>query len=164
MIKLIAIVFLLFTNVSFAEKNYKLVNEILFETGPQTVSSYDYQNFKSVYTENLLGLNKSIFKSNEEEFLFILLVSLEAEDLDIDTDPVVVKKISQKIENLRLSKQKNKDTQQWAQKLGAVAIHLNLKKAQHETRETTTAWFESLQRKFGLQVKSNEFKSKIQFK
>ncbi len=155
---------LFFTSFSFAEKNYKLVNEILFETSVQPVSSYDYQNFKLLYNDrSLLGLNDNLFKSAEEEFLFIFLVSLEAEDLDIDADPVVVKKLSQKIDSLHLSKQKNKEIQQWIQKFGSVTRHLNLKKAQHESRDAVTAWNESLQRKFSLQVKSNEFKNKIQF-
>ncbi len=165
MIKLISIFFLFLTNISLAEKNYKLVNEILFETSVQPVSSYDYQNFKSVYNDpTLLGLNNKLFKSAEEEFLFIYLVSIEAEDIGIDSDPIVIKKLSQKIDSSRLSKQKNKDTQQWVQKLSFAANHLKLKKAQHESRDALAAWYESLQRKFNLQVKSNEFKNKIQFK
>lgn len=160
---------LFFTNYGFAEKNYKLVNEILFETSVQTVSIYDEQNFKTVYTDqlanqNFLGLNKKFFKSSEEEFLFTYLVLLEAEDIDADSDPAVIKELNQKINRSKYSKQKNKEIDLWIQRLSRGAGHFNLKKAQHESREAIIAWYESLQRKFNLQVKSNEFRNKIQFK
>ncbi len=168
MIKLICLI-LFFTNFSFAEKNYKLVNEILFETSVQPISTYDEQNFKTVYTDQLasqnsLDLNKKLFKSSEEEFLFIYLVLLEAEDVDVDTDPVFIKKLNQKIDRSQFSKQKNKEIDLWIQRFSRGVSHFNLKKTQHESREAIIAWYESLQRKFNLQVKSNEFRNKIQFK
>ena len=168
MIKLICLV-LFFTTYSFAEKNYKLVNEILFETSIQPVSTYDYQNFKTVYTDqlasqNFLGLNKKFFKSSEEEFLFICLVLLEAEDTDVETDQAITKKLNQKIDRSKFSKLKNKEIDLWIQRVSRGVSHFNLKKTQHESRDAIVAWYESLQLKFNLQVKSNEFKNKIQFK
>ncbi len=168
MIKLICLI-LFFANVSLAEKNYKLVSEILFETSIQPISTYDFQNFKTVYTDqlanqNFISIDKKVFKSSEEEFLFIYLVLLDAEDIDVDTDQAVIKKINQKIDRSKFSKQKNKEIDLWIQRLSRGVSHFNLKKAQHESRDAVIAWYESLQRKFNLQVKSNEFKSKIQFK
>lgn len=166
--KLICVI-LFFTNYGFAEKNYKLVNEILFEANQQAVSTFDYQNFKTVYSDqqagqNLLDIDEKLFKSSEEKFLFIFLISLEAEDADVDEESTVVKKLNQKLDRSRYTKRKNKDIDLWIQKLSLCASLLKLKKGQYESRETVSAWYESLQRKFSLQVKSNEFKNKIQFK
>jgi len=136
------------------------VQEMLFDFNGQAVTTFDFKLFVESYQKTKVFLSEdylNLMKSQEDQFLVLKLVQKEAEQLGLDYDS---DQYNQVINSFSKSEFRDRDVIELKAQLRTINL-LGLKQRQLQDKVTLLGWLQVLKRKYLLNVKSEDFKTRL---